>query len=77
MTQPVFDAHLHIIDPAHPLVENDGYLPAPFNVADYQERIDGLGIAGGAVVSGSFQAFDQGYLIDALLALGPFYVGVT
>ncbi len=77
MTQPVFDAHLHIIDPAHPLVENDGYLPAPFNVADYQERIDGLGIAGGAVVSGSFQAFDQGYLIDALLALGPSYVGVT
>lgn len=76
MTQPVFDAHLHI-DPAHPLVENDGYLPAPFNVADYQERIDGLGIAGGAVVSGSFQAFHQGYLIDALLALGPSYVGVT
>jgi predicted TIM-barrel fold metal-dependent hydrolase len=77
VTQPVFDAHLHIIDPAHPLVENSGYVPAPFTVADYQERIDGLGIAGGAVVSGSFQAFDQGYLIDALRALGPSYVGVT
>ena len=77
MTQPVFDAHLHIIDPAHPLVENNGYLPDPFTVTDYQQRIDGLGIAGGAVVSGSFQAFDQGYLIDALRALGPTYVGVT
>lgn len=77
MTQRVFDAHLHIIDPAHPLVENNGYLPDPFTVADYAERVEGLGVAGGAVVSGSFQAFDQGYLIDALTALGPTYVGVT
>jgi predicted TIM-barrel fold metal-dependent hydrolase len=77
VTQPVFDAHLHIIDPAHPLVENNGYLPDPFTVADYRARVDGLGIAGGAVVSGSFQAFDQGYLVDALTALGPGYVGVT
>ncbi|WP_328744081.1 amidohydrolase family protein [Gulosibacter sediminis] len=77
MTQPVFDAHLHIVDPAHPLVENNGFMPGPFMVADYQRRIEGLGIAGGAVVSGSFQAFDQGYLIDALAALGPTYVGVT
>ena len=29
------------------------------------------------MVSGSFQAFDQGYLISALKALGPSYVGVT
>jgi predicted TIM-barrel fold metal-dependent hydrolase len=77
VTQPVFDAHLHIIDPAHPLVENNGFRPEPFTVADYRRRIEGLGIAGGAVVSGSFQAFDQGYLIDALAALGPTYVGVT
>lgn len=75
--QPVFDAHLHIIDPAHPLVENNGYLPDPFTVAAYADRVRGLGIAGGAVVSGSFQAFDQGYLVDALRALGPTYVGVT
>ena len=74
---PVFDAHLHIIDPAHPLIENNGYLPGPFTVADYRSRIDGLGIAGGAVVSGSFQGFDQGYLIDALRALGPAYAGVA
>ncbi|MFZ2510469.1 MAG: amidohydrolase family protein [Gordonia sp. (in: high G+C Gram-positive bacteria)] len=77
MSQPVFDAHLHIIDPAHPLVKNNEFLPDPFTVADYRARIDGLGIAGGAVVSGSFQAFDQGYLLDALRALGPTYVGVT
>ena len=77
MTQRIFDTHLHIIDPAHPLVENNGFMPGPFTVDDYQRRIDGLGIKGGAVVSGSFQAFDQGYLIDALKALGPSYVGVT
>lgn len=77
MTQPVFDTHLHIIDPEYPLVENNGFMPDPFTVQDYQERIEGLGIAGGAVVSGSFQAFDQGYLISALKVLGPSYVGVT
>ena len=75
--QRVFDSHLHIIDPAHPLVENNGFMPDPFTVDDYRERIQGLGIAGGAVVSGSFQAFDQGYLVDALQALGPTYAGVT
>jgi predicted TIM-barrel fold metal-dependent hydrolase len=34
-------------------------------------------VSGGAVVSGSFQAFDQGYLIAALDELGPSFVGVT
>ncbi|WP_040162017.1 amidohydrolase family protein [Nigerium massiliense] len=77
MTQPIFDAHLHIIDPAYPLVENDGYLPDPFTVDDYRARTAALPIAGGAVVSGSFQAFDQGYLVGALRALGPSFVGVT
>lgn len=74
---PLFDAHLHIIDPAHPLVENNGYVPEPFTVDDYRTRIDGLDVRGGAVVSGSFQSFDQGYLVEALTALGPTYVGVT
>lgn len=77
MTQAVFDAHLHIIDPAFQLVENNGYLPEPFTVADYRQRVDGLHIGGGAVVSGSFQAFDQAYLINALQKLGPTFVGVT
>ncbi|MGW0039931.1 amidohydrolase family protein [Gordonia sp. NPDC003376] len=73
----VFDAHLHIIDPRFPLIENNGYLPPAFTVADYRARIAHLGIDGGAVVSGSFQAFDQRYLVAALQALGPGYVGVT
>ena len=77
MTQPVFDAHLHIVDSAFPLVENEGYLPGQFTVADYRKRTDELHVAGGAVVSGSFQAFDQGYLIAALKKLGPTFVGVT
>jgi predicted TIM-barrel fold metal-dependent hydrolase len=34
-------------------------------------------LAGGAVVSGSFQAFDQSYLLAALKKLGPRFVGVT
>jgi len=34
-------------------------------------------VAGGAVVSGSFQGFDQTYLGAALAALGPAFVGVT
>ncbi len=74
---PVFDAHLHIIDPRYPLLGNNGYLPPPFTVEDYCSRIAGLGVAGGAVVSGSFQGFDQSYLTAALAALGPNYVGVT
>jgi len=75
--QRVFDGHLHIIDPRFPLVPNRGYLPEPFTVRDYLERTSTLNLAGGAVVSGSFQAFDQSYLIDALERLGPYFAGVT
>ena len=73
----IFDSHLHIIDPAFPLVENAGYLPPPFTVADYRARMAGWDLRGGAVVSGSFQAFDQGYLLAALRELGEGFVGVT
>lgn len=73
----MFDAHLHIIDPRFPLVENDGYLPPAFTVDDYRRRVVSLGVAGGAIVSGSFQGFDQTYLRDALTRLGPGFVGVT
>ena len=73
----IFDAHLHIIDPRFPLVPNQGYLPDPFTVEDYRARTAGLRVAGGAVVSGSFQGFDQTYLLDALERLGPGFVGVT
>lgn len=75
--QRVFDSHLHIIDPAYPLVANDGYLPPPFTVPQYLDRVTDLDITGGAVVSGSFQMFDQTYLIEALRVLGPGFVGVT
>ena len=34
-------------------------------------------LCGGAIVSGSFQAFNQSYLVDALKKLGPSFVGVT
>ena len=73
----LFDSHLHIIDPRFPLVPNDGYLPEPFTGDDYLRRMRGYDLAGGAVVSGSFQAFDQTYLTDALVRLGPGFVGVT
>jgi predicted TIM-barrel fold metal-dependent hydrolase len=79
MTQSgrIFDAHFHIIDPAFPLVPNNGYLPPAYGVGDYLAAVASLGVMGGAVVSGSFQAFDQAYLTAALQALGPSYVGVT
>ena len=73
----LFDAHLHIIDPRFPMVPNDGYRPAAFSVDDYRSRTADLDVAGGVVVSGSFQAFDQTYLLDALARLGPGFVGVT
>lgn len=73
----IFDGHLHVIDPRFPLVPNRGYLPAPFTTRDYLQRVSALELVGGAVVSGSFQAFDQRYLLDALKRLGPTFVGVT
>jgi predicted TIM-barrel fold metal-dependent hydrolase len=73
----LFDAHLHIIDPRFPLVPSQGWLPDPFTVDDYRTRVADLGVVGGAVVSGSFQGFDQAYLVDALARLGPGFAGVT
>ena len=73
----IFDAHFHVIDPRFPLVANHGYLPEPFTVTDYRERVAELGVTGGAVVSGSFQAYDQTYLLDALQQLGEGFVGVA
>lgn len=74
---PLFDAHLHIIDPRFPLVENQGFLPDPFPCQDYLAKTKHLNVRGGAIVSGSFQAFDQSYLIDALKTFGPSFIGVT
>jgi predicted TIM-barrel fold metal-dependent hydrolase len=73
----LFDSHLHIIDPRFPLVANNGYLPEPFTCDDYLARMEEYDLRGGAVVSGSFQGFDQEYLLSALKTLGPSFVGVT
>lgn len=74
---PIFDAHLHIIDRRFPLIENQGYLPDEFTVADYRARMRQYSLIGGAIVSGSFQGFDQTYLLAALAELGHGFVGVT
>ncbi|GFH34459.1 amidohydrolase family protein [Streptomyces pacificus] len=76
-TGPFFDAHFHVIDSRFPLIERDGYLPGDFTVRQYRERTAALDVAGGAVVSGSFQGCDQTWLPDALSQLGPGFVGVT
>ena len=73
----LFDAHVHIIDPGFPLVPNQGYVPEPFTCEDYLRRMAGYRLEGGAIVSGSFQAFDQTFLVAALARLGPGFAGVT
>jgi predicted TIM-barrel fold metal-dependent hydrolase len=73
----VFDSHFHIIDKRFPLVPNQGYLPDNFSAKDYQNSTRDYDIVGGAIVSGSFQAFDQTYLLSGLKDLGPNFVGVA
>ena len=73
----IFDSHFHIINPRFPLVENNGYLPPEFTVENYLDKGNDFGIIGGAIVSGSFQAFDHGYLMDSLKRLGKRFVGVA
>ncbi len=73
----IFDTHLHIIGPRFPLIENQGFLPEPFTCKDYLDKVQELNVIGGAIVSGSFQGFDQNYLIDSLQKLGENFVGVT
>lgn len=74
---PLFDSHFHIIDSRFPLTSNNGYLPNDLTCNDYLAQTSGYDLRGGAIVSGSFQAFDQSYLLDALHTLGPLFVGVT
>lgn len=73
----VFDAHRYILDPRFPLIENQGFVPDPYTIADYDRDTDGLGITGGAVISASFHAADQSFLLSALDTLGDGWVGVT
>jgi predicted TIM-barrel fold metal-dependent hydrolase len=72
-----FDCHFHIIDKNFPVVPNQGFMPDAFTSKDYLARLNAVDLCGGAVVSGSFQAFDQTYLFHALKVLGPSFVGVT
>lgn len=73
----LFDAHFHIIDPRFPLVANQGYLPERYIVRDYLARTSEYDLRGGVVVSASFQAFNQDYLVNALARLGAGFVGIT
>lgn len=73
----LFDSHLHIIDNKFPLIPNNGYLPNEFTSNDYLARMKLYDLRGGAIVSGSFQAIDQSYLIDTLKKLGSSFVSVT
>lgn len=75
--QKYFDCHFHIIDKSFPVVPNQGFMPDAFTAEDYLARVKDVDLCGGAVVSGSFQAFDQSYLFHALKVLGPTFVGVT
>ena len=72
----IFDSHFHIIDKRFPLLENQGYVPDNFSRTDYLNRTENYRLMGGAIVSGSFQGFDQDYLLAALGELGPNFVGV-
>ncbi len=74
---PLFDSHFHIIDRRFPLTPNNGYLPDDLTCSDYLTHVSAYDLRGGAIVSGSFQSFDQSYLLDALRTLGPGFVGVT
>src|SRR5829696_5106945 len=73
----LFDSHCHIIDHRFPIVPNQGYTPPNFPLEDYLAQVKPLGVVAGAVVSGSFQANDQTYLMDTLPKLGTGWVGVT
>lgn len=73
----LFDGHFHVLEPAFPLVTNQGYVPPPFPLPTYLAEARPLGVVQGAIVSGSFQGFDQTYLRAALAHLGSGWVGVT
>lgn len=73
----IFDAHFHIIDFEFPIIENQGYTPPSYIVDDYQNETADFNVLGGAIVSGSFQGFDQEYLLKALKQMGSAFCGVT
>jgi predicted TIM-barrel fold metal-dependent hydrolase len=74
---PLFDSHLHIIDPRFPLFGDPSSAPKYFDIDDYIVRLDGYRLIGGAIVAEPCQGFDQRWLADALRHLGPGFVGVA
>ncbi|MEM8843824.1 MAG: amidohydrolase family protein [Pseudomonadota bacterium] len=74
--QTLFDTHFHIIDKKFPLVRNNGFIPETFTVNDYCERLSGFNLIGGVVVSGSFQANNQDFMLEALNILGTNFKGI-
>lgn len=77
MNVKIFDSHFHIIDFNFPIIENQEYMPPNYVVSDYRKETTGLNVQGGAIVSGSFQGFDQDYLLKALKKMGSTFCGVT
>lgn len=73
----MFDAHFHIIDFDFPIIENQSYTLPNYVTSDYQKETTDLNILGGEIVSGSFQGFNQDYLLKALKQMGPAFCGVT
>lgn len=75
----LFDSHFHVIDPKFEMPGNNGYFPDYYTVEDHLEKMkkDDIELVGGAVVSGSFQGYDQTYFTDALEKLGENFVGIT
>ncbi len=73
----LFDAHMHIFDPAFPTPGNQGFVPEPFTAGAYRARTASLGIVGGAVVAASTQGTDPTPLLAAAEALGPGFVVVA
>jgi len=77
MSRKLFDSHCHIIDHRFPIVANQGFSPAPFPLEAYLAETRPLGVVAGAIVAGSFQAYDQTWLMDALPRLGAGWAGVA
>lgn len=75
----IFDSHFHIIDPKYPLEENQGFVPDYYTVNDYLNELKEMSIevAGGAIVSGSYQGYHQDYFEEAISKLGHNFVGIT
>ncbi len=73
----LFDSHFHLFDPRFPVSANQGALPPEYSLSEYLARTRPYRLRGGALVSGSFQGFDQTYLEAALPELGKGFVGIT